>query len=70
MCPFVFYIIVKKLKRNGGDNMSIITMWKKCPKCGRKYTYNPSTGDLGLICPYCALKPKKVFGKKAKPQTD
>lgn len=28
-------------------------MKKRCPNCGRVFTYNPSVGDSGLICPYC-----------------
>lgn len=33
--------------------MTMHPMFKKCPKCKRKFTYNPSVGDLGLICPHC-----------------
>ena len=33
--------------------MSALPMKKRCPNCGRVFTYNPSVGDSGLICPYC-----------------
>lgn len=33
--------------------MSIISMHKKCTKCGREYAYDPSTGDFGKVCPKC-----------------
>ncbi|GHV56282.1 hypothetical protein FACS1894216_20010 [Synergistales bacterium] len=34
--------------------MTILPMYKRCPRCGGKYSYNPSVGDMGLFCPYCA----------------
>jgi len=43
--------------------MSFIPMEKKCPKCKKKYTYNPDMGQ-GLYCPYCAkfgLPPKNTL---------
>ena len=33
--------------------MSIITIFKRCPKCGKKFPYDPSVGDFGLICKKC-----------------
>ena len=33
--------------------MSILPMYKVCGHCGRRYIYDPSTGDMGMICPYC-----------------
>lgn len=32
--------------------MSILPMQKVCPKCKRKYNFNPDVGE-GLVCPYC-----------------
>ena len=33
--------------------MSATIMIRKCQHCGHKYTYNPSVGKFGLICPKC-----------------
>lgn len=33
--------------------MSTRIMFRRCQHCGHRYTYNPSTGNLGLICPKC-----------------
>ena len=33
--------------------MSTRIMTKQCVSCRRTYTYNPSTGNLGLICGHC-----------------
>lgn len=33
--------------------MSIRPMYRKCSRCRRSYSFNPSTGDLGLTCKYC-----------------
>ena len=33
--------------------MSIIPMMKKCPKCKKKYSWNPDV-MVGLYCPHCA----------------
>lgn len=33
--------------------MPIHMMTRRCIHCRRKYTYNPSVGNLGLICPHC-----------------
>lgn len=49
--------------------MSILPMFKTCPVCHKKYSYNPSTGNLGIMCPYCIGKPADksgVFGGKKK----
>ena len=35
--------------------MSIIRMEKKCKYCKKKFTYNPSTGDFGLVCKKCGM---------------
>ena len=35
------------------DIMSMLPMHKRCPNCKRQFTYNPSVGDLGLVCPHC-----------------
>jgi ssDNA-binding Zn-finger/Zn-ribbon topoisomerase 1 len=54
--------------------MTMGPLYKYCPHCKCRYTYNPSVGDLGIFCPYCG-KPgmgsiiegmkrlkKKIFG--------
>lgn len=33
--------------------MTMMPMFKTCPKCGHRYTCNPSVGDLGFFCPKC-----------------
>ena len=33
--------------------MSAQIMFRKCEYCGYQYTYNPSTGNFGKICPKC-----------------
>ncbi len=33
--------------------MSMIPMKKKCPNCKKQFNYNPSVGNLGMICPHC-----------------
>lgn len=33
--------------------MSIKPIIRKCEHCGYRYTYNPSVGNLGIICPKC-----------------
>lgn len=33
--------------------MSIRIMFRKCEHCGHRYTYNPSTGNFGMVCPEC-----------------
>ena len=30
--------------------MSLLPMTRQCVHCRRTYRYNPSTGDLGLVC--------------------
>ena len=35
------------------DIMSLLPMYKRCPNCKRQFTYNPSVGDMGLVCPHC-----------------
>lgn len=44
-------------------------MFKKCKNCGKQFTYNPSVGDPGMMCPYCK-KPSdiKFTGKKVDPE--
>lgn len=49
--------------------MTILPMWKKCPKCHMKYDWNPDAGHFN--CPYCLGlgKPgggilENIFGKK------
>lgn len=31
--------------------MTMVPMWKKCPKCHKKYAWNPDVGNFN--CPYC-----------------
>lgn len=33
--------------------MSIRIMLRKCEHCRQRYTYNPSTGNFGIVCPKC-----------------
>ena len=49
--------------------MSITIMTKQCVHCKRTYTYNPSLGDMGIICKYChrsqaTIPSQPVWGKK------
>jgi len=41
--------------------MSMLPMRRICPNCRRSFSYNPSLGNLGLVCPYCH-KPTGVVG--------
>ena len=31
--------------------MTMVPMYKKCPKCKRRYSWNPDVGKM--CCPYC-----------------
>lgn len=43
--------------------MTILPMRKKCPKCHKKYDWNPDVGRM--FCPYChGLGKKKKFDLK------
>lgn len=33
--------------------MSLLSMTRQCIHCHSPYHYNPSIGDLGLVCRYC-----------------
>ena len=33
--------------------MSLLSMTRQCIRCHNPYHYNPSIGDLGLVCRYC-----------------
>ena len=33
--------------------MSLLPMTRQCVHCRRTYRYDPSTGNLGLVCRYC-----------------
>jgi Zn finger protein HypA/HybF involved in hydrogenase expression len=33
--------------------MSIRIMFRKCEHCRHRYTYNPSIGNFGVVCPKC-----------------
>ena len=43
--------------------MSIRIMTRKCEHCGHRYTYNPSTGNLGMICPKCHKGQQEIIPK-------
>ena len=32
--------------------MTMYPMYKTCPKCNRKYKFNPDVGQ-GMFCPHC-----------------
>lgn len=42
--------------------MSMVAEMKKCPKCKKKYSFNPDVG-LGLFCPHCAGLGRKALKK-------
>ena len=31
--------------------MTVMPMYKRCPKCKRRYSWNPDAGNMW--CPYC-----------------
>lgn len=41
-------------------SVSIITMHRTCERCGRRYTYDPSVGRFGMVCPHCGKVQKKI----------
>jgi len=48
--------------------MTMVPMWKTCPKCHKRYDFNPDVGNFN--CPYChglgnpiASAIKSIFGK-------
>lgn len=47
--------------------MTMMPMYKKCPVCKRKYSWNPDVGKM--FCPYCASHSEmgrpKPAGKKS-----
>jgi len=52
--------------------MTLLPQKKKCPICGRTYSWNPDVGKI--LCPYCKEKTKgrmsasedcrKIFGNR------
>ncbi|MGN0610131.1 MAG: hypothetical protein ACI4J6_13055 [Oscillospiraceae bacterium] len=46
--------------------MSMMPMYKICPHCKRRYSYDPSTGSLGFICPHCGKPTADVSVRKTK----
>lgn len=41
--------------------MTMMPIWKTCPRCHRKYDWNP---DVGVrTCPYCMKKNQKRLKK-------
>ncbi len=55
--------------------MTIMPHWKICPRCHRRYDWNP---DVGVMkCPYCTKKDmerlkilKRIFSKNKKDNKD
>ena len=55
--------------------MTMMPQWKRCPRCGKLYDWNP---DVGVMkCPYCMEKDLKrveklkgIFGKKSSDKKD
>ena len=31
--------------------MTMVPMWKKCPRCKKRYSWNPDVGQMW--CPHC-----------------
>ena len=58
--------------------MTMLPIWKKCPLCGKKYSWNPDVGKMW--CPQCGImgapgagdipfkKLSDIFKKKDKKQ--
>ena len=52
--------------------MTMVPEWKTCPRCHKKYSWNPDVGKI--ICPHCVGAGKsssdnlltKIFGNKKK----
>lgn len=44
--------------------MSALPMYKTCRNCGSRFTYNPSTGDLGFVCKNCGKPANYPMGSK------
>ena len=44
-------------------DMTMVPIWKICPKCKKKYDWNPDVGRM--TCPYCLRKEqrKTVLGR-------
>lgn len=40
--------------------MSATIMFRKCQHCGHKYTYNPSNGNFGFVCPRCGMPQSSI----------
>ena len=41
--------------------MSIRIMFRRCEHCNHVYTYNPSTGNFGMVCPECCRLQSELF---------
>lgn len=51
--------------------MSLLPMTRQCIHCRRTYRYDPSTGDLGLVCRYCGkaqCSPEPQYSPQHLPQ--
>ncbi|MDO4987638.1 MAG: hypothetical protein Q4E17_01205 [Synergistes sp.] len=49
--------------------MTIVPIWRRCPKCHRRYSWNPDVGHFN--CPFCYGMENldeglvtRIFGKK------
>ncbi len=50
--------------------MTMVPEWRNCPRCRKKYSWNPDVGKI--TCPYCAEAVKnssesllsKIFGNR------
>ena len=40
--------------------MTMVPMYKKCPRCKRRYSWNPDVGRMW--CPYCGPLGKPGWG--------
>ena len=48
----------KRQRKKGGTIMSMMPMYKKCPLCGKTYSFNPSVGKM--FCTACAENARKA----------
>lgn len=40
--------------------MTMMPIYKRCPKCKRNYSFNPDVGKM--LCPYCGLFGRSSLG--------
>lgn len=41
--------------------MTMMPIYKKCPRCKKIYSWNPDVGKLW--CPYCSLSGSRIIGE-------